>query len=79
MTSDVLLRRATGADALDMAEVWLRSSSSALPMVRRAHSDEVRSWFAHVVVSDHECWVAEEQGGAGAAPPRPAAARPGTG
>ncbi|WP_246154327.1 GNAT family N-acetyltransferase [Saccharopolyspora hirsuta] len=46
-----------------MAEVWLRSFSAALPTVRRAHTDdEVRSWFAHVVVPNSESWVAEERG-----------------
>ncbi|MDA3629691.1 GNAT family N-acetyltransferase [Saccharopolyspora sp. WRP15-2] len=63
MRSDVVLRPASDADAADMAEVWLRSFNTALPTVRRAHGDdEVRSWFAHVVVPNSECWVAEEQG-----------------
>ncbi|MGW1682813.1 N-acetyltransferase family protein [Saccharopolyspora sp. NPDC002376] len=63
MKSDVVLRPAADSDATDMADVWLRSFNTALPTVRRAHSDdEVRGWFTHVVVPNSECWVAEEQG-----------------
>ncbi|RKT83112.1 Ribosomal protein S18 acetylase RimI [Saccharopolyspora antimicrobica] len=63
MRSDLVLRPAAGSDASGMAEVWLRSFTAALPTVRRAHTDdEVRSWFAHVVVPHSECWVAEESG-----------------
>ncbi|MER7076817.1 Ribosomal protein S18 acetylase RimI [Saccharopolyspora kobensis] len=63
MRSDLVLRPAAGSDATGMAEVWLRSFAAALPTVRRAHTDdEVRSWFAHVVVPNSECWVAEESG-----------------
>ncbi|WP_234392797.1 MULTISPECIES: GNAT family N-acetyltransferase [Actinomycetes] len=53
------LRRATAADARDLADVWLRSFSAALPTVRRAHDDEaVRWWFANIVVPQQETWVA---------------------
>lgn len=42
-----------------MAEVWIRSYAAALPTVRRAHSDdEVRAWFAAVIVPMRESWVA---------------------
>ncbi|WP_433573259.1 N-acetyltransferase family protein [Streptomyces sp. CA-251247] len=62
-SDDLLLRRAEDADADDMARVWLRSFSEALPTVRRAHSDdEVRAWFAHVVVPHHESWVTVADG-----------------
>lgn len=55
----VELRRAGGPDAAGMADVWLRSFAAALPTVRRAHGDdEVREWFAEVVVVRHEAWVA---------------------
>ncbi|MGW3010197.1 GNAT family N-acetyltransferase [Streptomyces sp. NPDC001219] len=58
-TDDVVLRRAGGADALDAADVWLRSFTAALPSVRRAHDDaEVRAWFSYVVVPQYETWVA---------------------
>lgn len=54
-----MLRRATAGDASGAAEVWLRSFSAALPTVRRAHSDdEVRSWFAQVVIPERETWLA---------------------
>lgn len=58
-THDVTIRRATDTDAEAVAEVWLRSFATALPTVRRAHTDEqVRSWFREVVVPDRETWVA---------------------
>jgi GNAT superfamily N-acetyltransferase len=62
---DLTIRRATSADALPAAEVWLRSFAAALPRVRRAHSDdEVREWFRHVLVPHRETWVAVDAGGA---------------
>ncbi|MBC9712046.1 GNAT family N-acetyltransferase [Streptomyces sp. TRM66268-LWL] len=58
------LRRARAADAEDLAEVWLRSYAAALPGVRRAHTDsEVRDWFRHVVVPQHETWAASAPDG----------------
>ncbi|MFI7387179.1 GNAT family N-acetyltransferase [Streptomyces sp. NPDC049813] len=57
--NDFAVRRAVGSDAADVAEVWLRSFTAALPSVRRAHTDdEVLSWFREVVVPDQETWVA---------------------
>ncbi|MFG2088375.1 hypothetical protein [Spirillospora sp. NPDC048824] len=52
MGSDqVVIRRAGDSDAVGMADVWLRSSTTALPTVQRRHDDaEVREWFASVVV-----------------------------
>jgi GNAT superfamily N-acetyltransferase len=63
-TSDeVVLRRATAADAAAVADVWLRSYAAALPSVRQAHTDdEVRAWFRDVVVPERETWVAEADG-----------------
>ncbi|MGW7531964.1 N-acetyltransferase family protein [Amycolatopsis sp. NPDC054798] len=53
------LRRAAAVDARDIADVWLRSFSAALPTVRRAHDDdEVRWWFANIVLPQQETWVA---------------------
>ncbi|TQL79033.1 ribosomal protein S18 acetylase RimI-like enzyme [Stackebrandtia endophytica] len=53
------IRRATDIDAEAVAAVWLRSFATALPTVRRAHTDEqVRSWFREVVVPDRETWIA---------------------
>lgn len=49
------LRRATDEDARATAEVWLRSFDAAMPTVRRAHTDDqVRAWFAAVVVPRFE-------------------------
>jgi GNAT superfamily N-acetyltransferase len=60
---DVVLRRATAADAGAVADVWLRSYAAALPAVRRAHTDdEVRAWFRDVVVAERETWVVEAAG-----------------
>ena len=57
------IRRAKPGDAGVMAEVWIRSYAAALPSVRRAHSDdEVRHWFAAVVVPRYESWVALHEG-----------------
>jgi GNAT superfamily N-acetyltransferase len=61
---EITLRRAGESDARGAAEVWLRSYAAALPGVRRAHSDdEVRAWFASVVVPGLETWVAVLSGG----------------
>jgi GNAT superfamily N-acetyltransferase len=58
-SDEVVLRRATGADAAAVADVWLRSYTAALPGVRRAHTDdEVRAWIRDVVVPERETWVA---------------------
>ncbi|MFI6246098.1 GNAT family N-acetyltransferase [Streptomyces sp. NPDC051016] len=63
MSGGVVLRRAGGPDADEVAEVWLRSYSAALPTVVRAHSDdEVRAYFRDVVVPSRETWVAEAGG-----------------
>jgi len=63
-TSDeVVIRRATAADAGAAADVCLRSFGAALPGVRRAHTDdEVRGWFRVVVVPERETWVADAAG-----------------
>lgn len=61
MNGDVpVLRRATAADALPAAGVWLRSFAAALPTVRCAHgAADVRAWFAQVLIPQYETWVAE--------------------
>ncbi|MFC8833882.1 GNAT family N-acetyltransferase [Streptomyces griseoincarnatus] len=57
--NDIVIRRAAGPDAAEVAEVWLRSFTAALPGVRRAHTDdEVRAWIREVVVPGQETWVA---------------------
>ncbi|GHG81454.1 GNAT family N-acetyltransferase [Streptomyces griseocarneus] len=56
---NLIVRRAADADAGAVADVWLRSFATALPQVRRAHTDaQVRAWITHVVVPSHETWVA---------------------
>ncbi|GAA4147267.1 GNAT family N-acetyltransferase [Streptomyces sp. RK31] len=61
--NDMVVRRAAGFDAAEVAEVWLRSFTAALPGVRRAHTDdEVRAWIREVVVPGQETWVATVDG-----------------
>ncbi|MFF9297986.1 GNAT family N-acetyltransferase [Streptomyces sp. NPDC014764] len=61
--NDIVIRRAAGSDAAEVAEVWLRSFTTALPDVRRAHTDdEVRAWIREVVVPGQETWVAAVDG-----------------
>lgn len=63
---DITIRRGRPADAGKMAEVWIRSYAAALPGVRRGHTDqEVRDWFAAVVVPELESWVAVDEQAAG--------------
>ncbi|MFI6351751.1 GNAT family N-acetyltransferase [Streptomyces sp. NPDC050743] len=64
MTDEVVLRRAVAADALAVADVYLRSFDAALPTVVRPHTDdEVREYIRDVVVPSRETWVAEAGGG----------------
>ncbi|SCK31821.1 Ribosomal protein S18 acetylase RimI [Streptomyces sp. WMMB 714] len=61
--NDVAVRRAVDSDAPEVAEVWLRSFTAALPSVRRAHTDDqVRSWVREVVVPGLETWMATVEG-----------------
>ena len=47
-----------------MAEVYIASRRHAWPRIpRMVHTDdEVREWFASIVLVDHEVWVAESEG-----------------
>jgi GNAT superfamily N-acetyltransferase len=60
----VTLRRAEAADAVAVAEVWLRSRRAAVPAVpATVHpDDDVRHWFATVAVATMETWLAEADG-----------------
>jgi ribosomal protein S18 acetylase RimI-like enzyme len=59
----LVIRRATAADASGMADIWLRSFAEALPGVHRAHTDhQVLAWFRQVVVPAQESWVAVADG-----------------
>ncbi len=55
-----VLRRAIDADARAVAEVWSRSRTASVPMIPPpVHTDdEVRDWFAQVVLPTQEVWVA---------------------
>src|SRR6266545_4169549 len=60
----ITLRRAEAADAGAVADVWLRSRRAAVPAIPApVHpDDEVRHWFATVVVPTRETWLAEVDG-----------------
>jgi GNAT superfamily N-acetyltransferase len=62
--ADFRVRRAVQADAAMVAEVWLRSRRAAVPSIPApVHSDDdVRHWFATVVLPAQEVWVAEHDG-----------------
>jgi GNAT superfamily N-acetyltransferase len=55
-------RRATPADAENVAVLWMRSRRAAIPnMPPPVHTDdEVRRWFATVVLRQRETWVIEQ-------------------
>jgi ribosomal protein S18 acetylase RimI-like enzyme len=60
----VSIRRGTVDDATAAAEVYLASRRGAGPrMARLRHTDEdVRAWFASIVLVEHEVWLAEVEG-----------------
>jgi GNAT superfamily N-acetyltransferase len=49
-----------------VADVWLRSRRASIPAIPApAHTDdEVRDWFATVVLPSRETWVIDSDGGA---------------
>jgi ribosomal protein S18 acetylase RimI-like enzyme len=57
----ISIRRGTVEDAAVVADVYLTSRRGAGARIPRgAHSDEdVRKWFASIVLVEHEVWVAE--------------------
>ncbi|WP_219941856.1 GNAT family N-acetyltransferase [Iamia sp. SCSIO 61187] len=57
-------RRARTEEADVVAGLWLRARRAALPAIPApVHSDdEVRAWFADVVLPQREVWVGEEDG-----------------
>src|SRR6476620_4298230 len=57
------IRRATGADAPAVADVWLRSFASAYTFPAAHPDDDVRRWIREQLIGDHETWVAEDERG----------------
>jgi ribosomal protein S18 acetylase RimI-like enzyme len=60
----VMIRRGTVKDAAAVADVYLTSRRDAGARIPRlAHTDDdVRVWFASIVLIEHEVWVAESAG-----------------
>jgi ribosomal protein S18 acetylase RimI-like enzyme len=64
----MIIRRATSADAAVTAELYLRarragSAKGAIPPL--VHDDQdVREWVKQVVIPTLECWLAEHESGA---------------
>jgi len=58
------IRRGTVDDAAPVADVYLASRRAAAGRIPRGiHTDdEVRAWFASIVLVEHEVWVAELDG-----------------
>lgn len=55
-----ILRLATAADALEIADVFLAARRDALPYLPALHTDgETRRWIADVVLRGSVVWVAE--------------------
>lgn len=55
-----MIRRGVVADAAAVADVYVESRHSAEPAIPRLRHtpDEVRDWFASIVLPEHEVWVA---------------------
>lgn len=62
-SDDARVRPASDDDSLAVVEVWLRSRRASIPAIPPpVHTDEeVRAWFASVVVPRGDTWVAEEE------------------
>ena len=56
-------RRADQEDAPGVAEVWLRSRLASVPVIPPSiHADDdVRAWFATIVLPERETWVIEDE------------------
>ncbi len=67
------IRPARGADATAVADLWLRSRRSSQPAIPAPiHTDdEVRAWFATIVLPAGQTWVAERLAPPGVADPPP--------
>jgi GNAT superfamily N-acetyltransferase len=58
------IRRALHGEADDVAAVWWRSREAAVPEIPPPvhREDEVRAWFAEMVLPEREVWVADDGG-----------------
>jgi len=58
--STIAIRRATLDEATTIADVYFTSRREAARYIPRGRhtADEVREWFASIVLVDHEVWVA---------------------
>jgi ribosomal protein S18 acetylase RimI-like enzyme len=55
----VTLKRATAAEARQIAELYLAARADALPYLRRIHTDEsVGTWIQDILLTQTETWVA---------------------
>lgn len=56
------VRRADPEEAVEIADVWLRSRAASVPAIpQKVHADhEVRSWFRDVVLPTKEVWVVDD-------------------
>lgn len=62
MSDPLTLRRVTGADAVQVAEIFLMSRHRAMPWLAQPHTDdETRSWFRDVLVPRGTVVVAESE------------------
>lgn len=64
-TSDSwVMRPARRAEALEVANLWLRSRKASTPAIPTAvhGDDEVRAWFTEVVLPTREVWVVDGPG-----------------
>jgi ribosomal protein S18 acetylase RimI-like enzyme len=58
--ADVVVRRATLADADEVGDVFLTAFRTAMPTIRLAHpDDEVRVYLRDVCIAHRETWLAE--------------------
>ena len=56
------LRRARAAEAVEIADLWLRARAASIPAIPPpVHTDdEVRAWFASVVLPTRDVWVGDD-------------------
>ena len=59
--ASAILRRAVAGEGVALGDLWLRSRYASVPAIPQpVHSDDdVREWFAHVVLPTREVWIAE--------------------